>query len=130
VFTDSARRRIVSAARLRANHGPTLGPSDPISPDSAHFDLFPGLGSDARTVALYTGLRYLRSPRAPDLPQLPEHRAYAALDGRLDTQWTGSAHDAPDQYVELALAHPRRVRAMEVWPLTDNQGGPAGWRCP
>jgi arabinofuranan 3-O-arabinosyltransferase len=122
VLTDSARRRIVSASRLRANHGPTLGPSDPISPDSPQFELFPGLGSDDRTVALYSGLRYLRSPRAPDLPQLPEHRAYAALDGRLDTQWTGSAHNGPDQYLELALVHPRRVGAIRVWPLTDNKG--------
>lgn len=117
VFTDSGRRQVVSASRLRNDLGPTLGRSDPISSDSPTYRLFPQTDGH-RTVASYTGLSYLRAPEQPAAAKFPEHRPYAALDGRLDTSWIPTG---VQRYLELALAQPRRIDAIRVRAHNDSE---------
>ena len=52
----------------------------------------------------------------------PEHRPYAAMDGRLDTSWIASSSLRSDRFVELALARPRPVAAISVYPERDLAG--------
>ena len=123
VFTDSNRRRVMESNLLRANQGPTVGSGDPIPRDWPRFDLFGSGGSRAETVAEYTGLRYLRSPLQRGFAIFPEHRPYAALDGRLDTAWLPARYLPPSQrYMELALARPRAIGAIRIFPETDRDG--------
>ncbi len=123
VFSDSARRRVFIAARLRGNRGPTLGPQDPISAESPTFDPFPGRGSRGQTVALYTGLRRLYSPLAPGFSQFPQFRPYAALDGRADTSWLADENvPAKDWYLQLDLSRPKPARTIAIVPQADRHG--------
>jgi hypothetical protein len=121
VFSDSARRRLFVSSRTRANRGPTLGPTDPIPPDYARFETFPEAGTDAQTVALYSGARRVFSPVAGVSSIFPQYRAYAALDGRLDTAWLADEHLPPsDGYIEVELERPRPIGAIEIVPHRDN----------
>ncbi len=121
VFTDSARRRILATHSLRTNQSPTIGPSDPVPATGARFLL--GEEADRRsTVALYRGLDYLRSPLYPDGRQFPEHRPFAALDGRLDTQWLAQTGNEDDRFLELGLGRPRPVDTIRVHPHSDSRG--------
>jgi arabinofuranan 3-O-arabinosyltransferase len=123
VFTDSNKRRVVGPDLLRANQGPILGATDPIPRDWPSHDLFGSRGSAAQTVAQYSGLRYLRSPLDPTYALLPEHRPFAALDGRLDTSWIATPF-APfsHRYIELGLSRPRPIGAIRVYPESDSLG--------
>ena len=122
VFTDSARRRTVTTNSLRVNQSPTVGPVDPIPAGAARFVLFDDDEESRGTVALYDGLDYLRSPLSPDGRQLPEHRPFAALDGRLETQWLAHSSAEEDRYLELRLSRPRAVAAISVHPNADSRG--------
>jgi arabinofuranan 3-O-arabinosyltransferase len=122
VFTDSNRRREVVGSELYANHGVTLEASDPLPREQATYNLFPGAGTDAQSVAVYTGVRYLRSPESPAFGVFPANRAYAAFDGRLNTAWIANAQSPADRYVELALPAPRRLQAILVHPHDDATG--------
>ena len=122
VFTDSARRRTVTTNSLRANQSSTVGPSDPIPPSAARFAPFEGDVQSRSTVAVYRGLDYLRSPLKPDLRQLPEHRPFAAMDGRVDTSWLGLSSTDEDRFLELGLGRPRVVETVWVHPHADSRG--------
>ena len=123
VLTDSARRRTFVAPRLRSNRGPTLGPDDPISPDSPRFEAFPARGSEGRTVALYPGVRRVYSPAQPGFSQFPQYRPFAALDGRLDTSWLADENvRAREWFLELDLERPRRLRSFFVTPHVNRYG--------
>jgi hypothetical protein len=123
VLTDSNRRRVVNAARLRLRYGPTLGPDDDISPDSPTFELFDRESNDRRTLALYSGLRALESPIQPGQAIFPEHRAFAALDGELDTSWLADRNlDAGQRWIELRLQKPLRARTLRLHPHADARG--------
>ncbi|MGH2805435.1 MAG: discoidin domain-containing protein, partial [Thermoleophilaceae bacterium] len=120
VFSDSARRRVFVSSRTRANRGPTLGPADPIPPDYARFETFPESGASGQTVALYTGARRVFSPIAGVSSIFPQYRAYAALDGRLDTAWLADENLPPsDWYLEVELDRPRGVGSIELVPHRD-----------
>jgi arabinofuranan 3-O-arabinosyltransferase len=123
VFTDSNRRRLVEPDLLRANTGPTMGPTDHIPPEWPNLDPFTSRGSAAETVAVYTGLRYLRSPADRGFPLFPEHRPYAALDGKLDTSWLADAvSSATRRYLELGLSRPRDLSFIRIFPASDRRG--------
>ena len=123
VFTDSNRRRVVGADLLRANQGPILGAADPIPRDWPSHDLFGSRGSAAQTVAQYSGLRYLRSPVDHSYALLPEHRPFAALDGRLDTSWIATPFSPfAHRYMELGFNRPRSIGAIRVYPTSDSLG--------
>lgn len=121
VMTDSNRRRPINASRFTENRGPTVGPADKLERELASYDLFPR-GADDETVALYSGLRYLRSPRALAFAILPEYRPYAAFDGRLDRPWIASGQKSSQRWLEFALAKPKAVRSIEVYPHADQLG--------
>ncbi|HEX3316752.1 MAG TPA: alpha-(1-_3)-arabinofuranosyltransferase family protein [Solirubrobacteraceae bacterium] len=120
VFTDSNRRQVLEPDLLRANQSPVLGPADALPRDFPTQVLFPSLGSPAQTVSRSSGLAYLRSPLDRGLPIFPEQGAAAALDGRIDTAWTGSAVLSPARrYIELGFTRPRPLPSVTVYP----QGG-------
>jgi hypothetical protein len=116
VFTDSNRRRVLEADLLRANQGPTVGPDDPLPRDFPTEILFGSRGTRSQTVTRLTGLAYVRSPLDRGLPLFPEHRAYAAVDGRLDTVWLGSSVSSPARrYLELGFARPRTIGTIQLY---------------
>ncbi len=123
VLSDSARRRLFVSPRTRGNRGPTLTATAPLDREAATFNPFPERGTDGQTVAVYSGLRQLNSPTAAGWSNFPQYRAYAALDGRLDTSWRADENVRPQRwYMELELARPRRVGAIEVVPQRDRRG--------
>jgi len=121
VFTDSNRRRNVSAGRITENRGATVGPEDALARDVPSYELFDH-GSADQTVAVNSGLRYLRSPSSPTFAYFPEQRPYAAFDGRLDQPWIASAQKADNRWIEVALARPRPVESIRIHPHDDELG--------
>ncbi|UGS37414.1 hypothetical protein DSM104329_03830 [Capillimicrobium parvum] len=87
VITDSNRRRVFVPSQMRANLGATLAAEDPISEDGHQLDPWPERSTDVQTVARLSGVRYARAPFSPQVPQFPEHRPFAALDGDPATAW-------------------------------------------
>ena len=125
VFTDSNRRRFVAGSLTTQNKSATLGPTDPIPPSLPTFNLFPALGSSDQTVALYSGLNYLRTPLFQGLGLTPEYRPYAAFDGHLATAWVATLPDTHLRYVQLALNRPRAISSIRVHAHADVPGGTA-----
>ena len=123
VITDSNRRRVIESNRLQDNLGPPVGPTDPLPREWPSYDLFPKSGSNEQTVALYSGLRYLRAPSERGFSLLPEHRAFAALDGNLSTSWVGgSPGNQKRRYIELGFKRPRDIGSIRLYPLQDPSG--------
>jgi len=123
VLTDSNRRRVVNSARLRLRYGPTLGPEDEISPDSPTFELFDRESNERRTLALYSGLRALESPIQPGQAIFPEHRAFAAVDGDLDSSWLADKNlDAGQRWIELRLRRQLSAQTLRLYPRADARG--------
>ena len=125
VFTDSNRRRVLETNQLRANRGPTVGPRDSLPRELPSYELFPERGTGAQTVALYTGLEYLRAPLFRSFSLFPERRPYAALDGRLDTSWLASEatfQPARSRWLEVGFRRPRRIPSIRVFPHSDGLG--------
>ena len=123
VLTDSNRRRVVNSARLRLRYGSTLGPEDDISPDSPTFELFDRESNHRRTLALYSGLRALESPIQPGQAIFPEHRAFAALDGDLDSSWLADKNlEHSQRWIELRFRRPLRARSLRLYPRADARG--------
>ncbi|MGI8511608.1 MAG: alpha-(1-_3)-arabinofuranosyltransferase domain-containing protein, partial [Solirubrobacteraceae bacterium] len=123
VISDSNRRRIYVNARTDQNLGATLAPGDPISEDAAVLNPFAGRGSDAQTVAVIGGARYVRAPSSPGFSQFPEHRAFAAFDGDVRTSWLAdTALAVPRRWVEIGLRGRRNVPELDVVPAIDERG--------
>ena len=122
VISDSNRRRVLSAARMAQNHGATLPADDPFSPDAAVVDLFPSRGGGAQTVALYHGVRHLRSPFSPAYSQFPERRPFAAFDGDPATHWQADrALEPARHWLEAGFEAPRDVPFVDVLPYSDRR---------
>ena len=123
VLTDSARRRAIVASRTRANRGPALPVTAPIPSGQTRYAPFGAGGSDDETVAAYDTLAHLYAPALPAFSQFPEHRAYAAFDGRRDTTWLADPILPPeDRYLEAELREPLAVEAITVFPHSDRVG--------
>ena len=125
VLTDSNRRRVLETNQLRANRGPTMGPHDELPREWPAYTLFPDRGHTAQTVALYSGLSYLRAPLHRSFSIFPEHRPYAAVDGRLKTSWLASDSSfqpEKQRWIELGFSKPRTIRTLRVYPHDDRIG--------
>jgi arabinofuranan 3-O-arabinosyltransferase len=120
-ITDSNRRQILATSSLFQNTGPVLGPTDPISKDSAQFDPFPQAGTAAQTVTqLGGGVSYVRTTSSPGYPQFPEHRPFAALDGNPNTEWLVDRHiDASQRDLQVGFPKPRTVPYVNLTPYDD-----------
>jgi arabinofuranan 3-O-arabinosyltransferase len=118
VFTDSNRRRVMEPNLLRADVGPTLGADDPITAGWPSYHVFPHAGTAAETVARYSGVEYLRSALERGTPLNPAERAFAALDGRLNTAWRVPPGSAPaNRDLEIGFRSPRRVKVLRIYPV-------------
>jgi arabinofuranan 3-O-arabinosyltransferase len=123
VITDTNRRRAFTAARLRANTGPTLPPDQDVSEDGAMLNPFPGRGPDAQTVARVEGVRAVAAPASPQSTQFPEHRPFAAIDGDESTAWLADRSlTRPRHELTVRLDEPRHVAHVDVLPYGDVHG--------
>jgi hypothetical protein len=123
VISDSNRRRVFVPSQLRANLGATLSPDDPISADGHQLNPWPDRSTDVQTVAQLTGVRYLRAPFSPQVPQFPEHRPFAAMDGDPQTAWLADRTLTADRwYLDVGLDHRMDVPTIDLTPYGDERG--------
>jgi hypothetical protein len=123
VVTDTNRRRVFTAARLRANTGPTLPPDQDVSEDGTMLNPFEDRGPAAQTVARVEGVRSVSAPASPQISQFPEHRPFAVLDGDESTAWLADrALTRPRHVVTVRLDAPRELPYVEVLPYDDRHG--------
>lgn len=121
VIDDSNRRQTFAASRSRQSAGWTLAADVAPPHHSAILDPFPSKGSDAQTVAVYEGARYVNAPFAPDLAQFPERRPFAAFDGDPRTSWQADpVTPEQDHWVEVGLTRARDVPYVDVLPDDSN----------
>ena len=121
VIADGNRRQAYVASRPRQSVGWTLPADVGLPSDAAQVDPFGPRGSDAQTVAVYRGARYVRAPFAPTLAQFPEHRPYAAFDGDPRTSWLADPIEPADRHwVEVGLLHARDVPYIDLLPDDSN----------
>lgn len=123
VISDSNRRRVFVPSQLRANLGATLAPDDPISEDGHQLNPWPQRDTDVQTVARLSGVRSLRAPFSPQVPQFPEHRPYAAMDGDPATAWLADRTLTADRWhLDVALQRRMDVPYVELMPYGDERG--------
>ncbi len=123
VVTDSNRRRVFVPSQLRANLGATLAPGDPISEDGHQLNPWPDRSTDVQTVARLTGVRSLRAPFSPQVPQFPEHRPFAAMDGDPATAWLADRTLTADRWhLDVALERRMDVPFVDLLPYGDERG--------
>jgi arabinofuranan 3-O-arabinosyltransferase len=124
VISDSNRRRVFVAARLRGNTGWTVPAGEKLSEDSAQLDPFPRRGTDAQTVALVGGgVASVHADFSPGFAQFPERRPFAAVDGDPATAWLADRALATDRHhLDVGFPAPRDVDHVDVMPYSDGQG--------
>jgi hypothetical protein len=124
VISDSNRRRVFVAARLRGNTGWTVPAGEKLSEDSAQLDPFPRRGTDAQTVALLGGgVASVHADFSPGFAQFPERRPSAALDGDPATAWLADRALATDRHhLDVSFTGPRDVDHVDLMPYSDGQG--------
>ena len=123
VVSDSNRRRVFVAARLRGNTGWTVPAGESFSEDAAQLDAFPGRGTEAQTVAVLTGIASVRADFSPGFAQFPERRPFAALDGNTDTAWLADRALARDRHhLDVGFTAPRDVDHVDLMPYDDSRG--------
>ena len=124
VISDSNRRRVFVAARLRGNTGWTVPAAEKLSEDSAQLDPFARRGTDAQTVALVGGgVASVHADFSPGFAQFPERRPFAALDGDPATAWLADRALATDRHhLDVAFTAPRDVDHVDLMPYSDGQG--------
>jgi arabinofuranan 3-O-arabinosyltransferase len=123
VISDSNRRRVFVAARLRGNTGWTLAAGEQLSEDAAMLDPFPARGTDAQTVAVVRGVASVSADFSPGFAQFPERRPFAALDGDPSTAWLADRALATDRHhLDVDFTAPRDVDHVDLMPYSDGQG--------
>jgi hypothetical protein len=116
-ITDSNRRRVFVASRVRQDVGWTVPASEPFSADAAVLDPFARAGAAAQTVAVFTGVRSITAPYNPELAEFPEHRPFAAFDGDPSTSWQADPTlDVSRRWIEVGFDRPRAVSYVDVLP--------------
>jgi arabinofuranan 3-O-arabinosyltransferase len=120
VVSDTNRRQTWVASRLRQDVGEVMTATDPLSADASVLNPFADRGTDAQTVAVYHGARYIRADTNPGFSQFPEHRPFAAFDGSPGTFWLADPA-APDEepWIEIGFDRPRPVDYIDVLPHED-----------
>ncbi len=120
VITDSNRRRVLVPSRMAQNAGMTLAADEEPSVDAAVLNPFMDRGSDAQTVAVYSGIASVRAESSPGYPQFPERRPFAALDGDTATQWQADRALTADRHVlDVRFDAPRDVDHIDLLPYDD-----------
>lgn len=123
VVTDSNRRRYFLPQYTQQDVGPTQTASDGFGRNTAVVDPFSNTGSDAQTVAVLRGARYIQAPNVPAFSAFPEHSGVAAFDGDLSTSWVADNSEPPsNRYVEIGFTKPRDVSYIDVYPLSGHHG--------
>jgi hypothetical protein len=123
VVSDSNRRRVFVAARLRGDTGWTVPAKEDFSEDAAQLDPFPDRGTDAQTVSVLRGIASVRADFSPGFAQFPEQRPFAALDGDPDTAWLADRALATDRHhLDVGFSAPRDVDHIDLLPYNDGRG--------
>jgi len=123
VVSDSNRRRVFVAARLRGNTGWTVPAAEGFSEDAAQLDPFADRGTDAQTVAVLRGIASVRADFSPGFAQFPERRPFAALDGDTNTAWLADRALASDRHhLDIRFSAPRDVDHVDLMPYDDSRG--------
>ncbi len=123
VVSDSNRRRVFVAARLRGNTGWTVPAGEGFSQDAAVLDPFAERGPDAQTVQVLHGVRSVRAAFSPGFAQYPERRPFAAIDGDPATAWIADRSLArPRHRVDVMFTAPRDVDHVDLLPYGDSRG--------
>ena len=123
VVSDSNRRRRFVPEFGHQNLGATLGEREPLDENHALIEPFPLRGSDAQTVAVLQGARYLKAPNAGVLLEFPERGAIKAFDGDPSTVWAADRYFHPrERWIEIGFDRRRDVPWIELLPLGDSRG--------
>ena len=123
VVSDSNRRRRFVPEYGHQNLGATLPQDETIDENFALIEPFPERGSDAQTVAVLSGARYVRAPNEGGLLEFPEYGAAAAFDGDLSTVWAADRYLNPsERWIEIGFKRPRDVPYVDLYPLQDWSG--------
>ena len=119
-ITDSNRRQAFAVGSLEQNSGPVLTAAQTLSADGYDFDPFGAAsGTDAQTVAEYTGVRLVQAPSSPQTAQFPEHAPFAAIDGSPRTAWLADPTLDPSQrWLQVDFDHPQTVPYVDLLPIT------------
>jgi arabinofuranan 3-O-arabinosyltransferase len=114
-ITDSNRRQVFVASRVRQNAGPTTPAAEPFSPDAALLDPFPAGGAAAQTVDQFRGVRDIQAPYNPEIAQFPAHRPFAAFDGDPRTSWQADPTLDPSRdWIQVSFDAPRDVPYLNL----------------
>ena len=123
MITDSNRRREFLPQSTQQNLGPTLTAAEPLPTNAAVINPFAPAGTNAQTVAVLQGARYLNAPAQAGELQFPEHAPIAAFDGDLSTSWVADRYlPSSDRWIEIGFNAPRDVPYVDVYPLSDAHG--------
>jgi arabinofuranan 3-O-arabinosyltransferase len=123
VVSDSNRRRLFSPQDSQQNLGATLPATERLSKNAAAINPFPKRGAAGQTVAVLRGARSITAPGNVEANAFPEHRPYAALDGRLDTSWIADRRVAPaDRWIQIDFNRSRDVPYVVVAPANGPHG--------
>ncbi len=122
VFSDSNRRRYRLVSQMTVNTGPTLGLGQVVPREFPAYDPFPQAGASGQTVAVFSGIRSVSAPATPGFTLFPEHRPFAAVDGRLDTAWISEADELRLRHLDIVLDRPSRAGYVDIYPHVDRAG--------
>ena len=123
VVSDSNRRRRFLPEFTEQNLGATAGEADRLNDNWAQIDPFPDKGTDAQTVAVLQGAKYVAAPAQGGLLEFPEHTPSKAFDGDPSTVWAADRYrQAADRWIEIGFAAPRDVPYVDLQPIRDPYG--------
>lgn len=120
LLTDGMRRREATFARVHDGRSATLEADDDGRRGAPARDYLEPGASRWETTARIIGARSVtasgsRAYADTGGPVLPETLPYAAVDGRLETQWeSGPPRGGRDPWVEVALERPTEVQQVTV----------------
>ena len=122
IVSDSNRRRAFVSSSLVQNTGATLPSGQAPAENGVILDPF-GDGAAAQTVAVLRGVRSVEADFSPTVPQFPEHRPFAALDGDPRTAWLADATlDSGRWRLDVEFNRPRDVPYVDLVPYSDARG--------
>ena len=122
IVSDSNRRRAFVSSSLVQNAGATLPPGQAPAENGVILDPF-GDDAAAQTVAVLRGVRSVEADFSPTVPQFPEHRPFAALDGDPRTAWLADPTlDSGRWRLDVEFTRPRDVPYVDLVPYSDARG--------
>ncbi len=122
VVTDSDQRQYFLPQYTQQDAGPVFTTGQAITVDEANTDPFAKAGTDAETVAILRGARYLRSPYEYGLLSFPDQQPIAAFDGDPRTAWVPFGESQTNRWLEVGFTSRRTVPYIDVLPLDGPHG--------